>query len=49
MLFRSGIDQVPRILLTGGDARRIQRQWHYTVENRPDLVLEGLAALAGAE
>lgn len=41
-----GIDQVPRILLTGGDARRIQRQWHYTVENRPDLVLEGLAALA---
>jgi type III pantothenate kinase len=44
-----GIDQVPRILLTGGDARRIQRQWHYTVENRPDLVLEGLAALAGAE
>jgi type III pantothenate kinase len=44
-----GIDQLPRILLTGGDARRIQRQWHYTVENRPDLVLEGLAALAGAE
>ncbi len=44
-----GIDQTPRILLTGGDARRIQRQWHYTVENRPDLVLEGLAALAAAE
>ena len=41
-----GMDQLPRILLTGGDARRIQRQWHYTVENRPDLVLEGLAALA---
>lgn len=43
-----GINETPRILLTGGDARRIQRQWHYTVENRPDLVLEGLAALAGA-
>jgi type III pantothenate kinase len=41
-----GIDQTPRIVITGGDARRIQRQWHYTVENRPDLVLEGLAALA---
>lgn len=43
-----GIDQTPRIVLTGGDARRIQRQWHYRVENRPDLVLEGLAALAEA-
>ncbi len=41
-------DSPPLVVLTGGDAPRILRQWHTDVEHRPDLVLEGLAALMDA-
>lgn len=42
------MDEQPRMVLTGGDAPRILRQWHDEVDHRPDLVLEGLAAILNA-
>lgn len=39
----------PRLVIAGGDAPALAAAWSGHVEERPDLVLEGLAVLAGIE
>lgn len=41
----SKLESPPNVLLTGGDARRVQPFLHHTVSLEPELVLRGLAAL----
>ena len=43
------LGQLPRLVIAGGDARTLAAALDGPIELRPDLVLEGLAVLAGIE